>query len=108
VDLLEALGLARAEALGALGPLAEGALDRLRRHGPGAALSGPVARGDAETVERQLRALGRRSRAAAEIHARLSERLLALALAEGAAPPPALRRRLKALLRAGRGNDRTV
>jgi predicted short-subunit dehydrogenase-like oxidoreductase (DUF2520 family) len=55
--LLEAAGLGRREARGGLLDLVEGAVRNLRRVGYPAALTGPVARGDAGTVRAHLRAL---------------------------------------------------
>ncbi len=56
-EALSAAGLGREEALAALLPLARGTLDNLARAGLPAALTGPIARGDAETVDRHLVAL---------------------------------------------------
>ena len=57
VRLLEQIGWSRAEATQALVPLVEGAAVNIRRRGPVQALTGPVRRGDAETVERHLEAV---------------------------------------------------
>jgi predicted short-subunit dehydrogenase-like oxidoreductase (DUF2520 family) len=54
VRLLEAAGWQRAEAEAALVPLVEGVMANLRRRGVVKALTGPVRRGDAETVARHL------------------------------------------------------
>jgi predicted short-subunit dehydrogenase-like oxidoreductase (DUF2520 family) len=56
-DALVGAGLAPGDALGALGPLLRSALEEALRLGPEAALTGPVARGDEATLERQRRAL---------------------------------------------------
>jgi predicted short-subunit dehydrogenase-like oxidoreductase (DUF2520 family) len=56
-DALVAAGFDPGEALEALGPLLRSALEEALRHGPEAALTGPVARGDEATVERHLRVL---------------------------------------------------
>jgi predicted short-subunit dehydrogenase-like oxidoreductase (DUF2520 family) len=55
--LLEASGWTEAEAIQGLVPLAEGAVANVRKRGSTAALTGPVRRGDAETVRRHLVAL---------------------------------------------------
>jgi predicted short-subunit dehydrogenase-like oxidoreductase (DUF2520 family) len=47
------------DAWAALLPLVAGTLDNLRREGPVGALTGPVARGDAETLAGNLSAIGR-------------------------------------------------
>ena len=54
VRVLEAAGWKRKEAERALLPLVEGAVANLRRRGITEALTGPVRRGDAETVARHL------------------------------------------------------
>jgi predicted short-subunit dehydrogenase-like oxidoreductase (DUF2520 family) len=56
-DALVGAGFEPGEALEALGPLLRSALEGALRHGPEAALTGPVARGDEATVERHRRAL---------------------------------------------------
>jgi len=55
--LMEQAGMTRREALDALGPLARTSLENALREGPGAALTGPVVRGDAETVGVHLKGL---------------------------------------------------
>ena len=55
--LLRHAGLTNEEAWEALKPLVEGTLDNLKRQEPLAALTGPVARGDGETVLRHLASL---------------------------------------------------
>lgn len=57
VLLLEAAGWSEKEATAGLLPLVEGALDNVRRLGVVAALTGPLRRGDVETVRRHLAAL---------------------------------------------------
>ena len=59
VRLLERSGWTEQEAVDGLAPLAEGAVGNVRKRGPVAALTGPIRRGDAETVERHLRALAK-------------------------------------------------
>lgn len=56
-DALVAAGLGPEEALEALGPLLRSTLEEALRRGPEAALTGPVARGDAATVDRHRRAI---------------------------------------------------
>ena len=58
-DALVAAGFDGAEALAALGPLLRTALEEALRLGPEASLTGPAARGDEATLERQRRALER-------------------------------------------------
>jgi predicted short-subunit dehydrogenase-like oxidoreductase (DUF2520 family) len=71
-EILVSLGLSRRRALEALLPLASGTLAQARAGGVEGALTGPVARGDAETTARHLRAVGGRSRDVAEAHRALS------------------------------------
>ena len=54
VRLLEGIGWTEAEATKALLPLVDGAVDNMRRKGVRGALTGPIRRGDAETVTRHL------------------------------------------------------
>jgi predicted short-subunit dehydrogenase-like oxidoreductase (DUF2520 family) len=55
--LLGEAGMSPEQARAALGPLMSAALEKALADGPGSALTGPVARGDAETVRRHLTAL---------------------------------------------------
>jgi predicted short-subunit dehydrogenase-like oxidoreductase (DUF2520 family) len=57
VGLLERSGWSEKEATQGLMTLAEGAVANVRKSGPVAALTGPIRRGDAETVTRHLVAL---------------------------------------------------
>lgn len=59
VGLLKEIGWTEASSVTALMPLIEGAVANIRRHGPVRALTGPIRRGDVETVGRHLRALER-------------------------------------------------
>ena len=54
VSMLARIGWTEKESLTALLPLVEGAIDNIRRRGPVKALTGPIRRGDAETVRRHL------------------------------------------------------
>jgi predicted short-subunit dehydrogenase-like oxidoreductase (DUF2520 family) len=62
VEVLIGAGWKDKEATSGLLPLAEGALANVRKRGPVAALTGPVRRGDVNTVERHLAALAELSR----------------------------------------------
>ena len=57
VELLRAIGWTEREAVAGLVPLMRGALAEVARRGPTAALTGPIRRGDVETVTRHLEAL---------------------------------------------------
>jgi predicted short-subunit dehydrogenase-like oxidoreductase (DUF2520 family) len=54
VELLERIGWTEKESLDALMPLVDGAVSNIRRRGPVKALTGPIRRGDADTVSRHL------------------------------------------------------
>lgn len=71
--LLGRAGVSEEEALQALLPLTRGALENLENLGPEQALTGPLARGDTETVELHLRSLDRRER---RLYASLGRELL--------------------------------
>ncbi|TMF73380.1 MAG: DUF2520 domain-containing protein [Chloroflexi bacterium] len=57
IRLLEQIGWTAAEGRDALLPLVQGAVANIRARGPVEALTGPIRRGDAETVSRHLDAL---------------------------------------------------
>lgn len=59
VRLLKEIGWTEASSVAALMPLIEGAVANIGRRGPVKALTGPIRRGDVETVGRHLRALER-------------------------------------------------
>jgi len=84
-ELLEQAGIARDQAVPALLPLALGTLDNLRERGLPEALTGPIRRGDKETVARHLRAL-RESPEHTEMYRILGRRALVLSRALGDAP----------------------
>jgi predicted short-subunit dehydrogenase-like oxidoreductase (DUF2520 family) len=62
VEMLESIGWSERDAISGLVPLMEGALVEVARRGPVGALTGPIRRGDVETVTRHLEALARRRR----------------------------------------------
>jgi predicted short-subunit dehydrogenase-like oxidoreductase (DUF2520 family) len=64
VNVLRAAGWTENEAVSGLLPLTEGTLANVRKRGPVRALTGPIRRGDVETVKRHLEALDRLDRAA--------------------------------------------
>jgi predicted short-subunit dehydrogenase-like oxidoreductase (DUF2520 family) len=57
VELLGTIGWSESESVAGLIPLMRGALEEVERRGPTAALTGPIRRGDVETVTRHLAAL---------------------------------------------------
>jgi predicted short-subunit dehydrogenase-like oxidoreductase (DUF2520 family) len=71
----------------AFGPLARATLDNVLRGGPAAALTGPVARGDAGTIRRNLDALRAHAPDAVGAYVALARASLALADRSGALSP---------------------
>ncbi|WP_333840771.1 Rossmann-like and DUF2520 domain-containing protein [Pelomicrobium sp.] len=96
----EKAGLPREQALKVAEPLTRETVENLFRLGPVEALTGPVARGDAATVERQLQALSAWRGEVAELYRRLAGVAVVLAERKGAAEPEALTR-LQEVLRVG-------
>ncbi|HET9696720.1 MAG TPA: Rossmann-like and DUF2520 domain-containing protein [Terriglobales bacterium] len=66
------LGLRPAETRRVIGPILQKTLQNYLQHGPAAAFSGPIVRGDVETVKRNLAALSR-VRGAREIYTALAK-----------------------------------
>jgi predicted short-subunit dehydrogenase-like oxidoreductase (DUF2520 family) len=64
VEMLESIGWSERDAISGVVPLMEGALVEMARRGPVGALTGPIRRGDVETVTRHLEALAGRRRMA--------------------------------------------
>ena len=78
--LMTQAGVPEAEALPAILPLARGSLENLERMGPVHALTGPISRGDLETVRLHLRTLDPRERS---LYAALGLEILQLAVEGG-------------------------
>jgi len=93
--LAEGAGVSPVEARRMYLPLLEGALENLRKLGPVHGLTGPVRRGDVETLSAHLAAL---DPAAADLYCRLG--LAALELAREAGLRPELAERVERLFRA--------
>lgn len=102
-EALRRSGTSPAEARRALAPMAREVVAQFEALGDRAA-TGPVARGDARTVERQMEALLSRLPEAAAIHASLGRRLLERA--DGLAPEA--RRRVAEALARGLSGDPAV
>ncbi len=96
--LADAVGVSREEAVRALSPLWSGAAANLEDPGLPRALTGPIARGDVETVRANLAALDNGTRA---LYARLG--LEALALSRELGLDPARARELEDVLEAESG-----
>jgi predicted short-subunit dehydrogenase-like oxidoreductase (DUF2520 family) len=82
-QLLERAGMGREDAWAALTPLVRGTFDNLTRTGPEGALTGPVVRGDVDTLARHLQSLPETERA---LYRELGRAVLALARRRGLAP----------------------
>lgn len=95
--LMAEAGVPPGEARTALAALAAGAIENVAARGPSAALTGPVARGDAETVRLHLARLSGADRPLYSLLARE-----ALALARDAGLPPESAARVATLLDDGR------
>jgi predicted short-subunit dehydrogenase-like oxidoreductase (DUF2520 family) len=91
VRLLGEIGWSQADATKALMPLVEGAVENVRKRGPVLALTGPIRRGDAQTVARHLEAVDN-----ADLYRMLG--LVALEIAREAGLDPAAAGRTKRAL----------
>jgi predicted short-subunit dehydrogenase-like oxidoreductase (DUF2520 family) len=91
VRMLGRIGWTEAESLDALLPLVEGAVSNIRRGGPVKALTGPIRRGDAETVTRHLAVMDR-----PDLYRMLA--LVALEIAQEAGLDPAAAERTRRAL----------
>jgi len=80
---MEETGVDAREGRDALLALVRGTLKQIEQNGPQAALSGPAARGDTRTLQRQLRLLESRGANAHQIHHLLSEHMARLAARHG-------------------------
>jgi len=83
----EAAGLAREDALAALLPLVRGTVSNIETVGIPACLTGPIARGDVETMRRHLGALGRALPDLLPLYRSLALETVEVALAKGALSP---------------------
>ena len=98
VRTLTATGVSPGEARSVLAPLAATTLQHLRKRDSREALTGPLPRGDAKTIERQLAALEQEDPATAVLHRDLSKHLLEKVLAPEDLSA-AVRKRLRKTLR---------
>lgn len=81
--MLGTAGLDEKQALHALLPLVGGVLENLRSNGTAKALTGPIARGDAKTIEKHLTALDQFHPELRELYTVLGEKTLELARKAG-------------------------
>jgi predicted short-subunit dehydrogenase-like oxidoreductase (DUF2520 family) len=82
-DLAEAAGIDRARAVTAMHPLVAATVENVARLGCAGALTGPIARGDVETVGRHLEAIARSSPELTDLYALLGHRTLRIAENKG-------------------------
>lgn len=83
VQLWGRLGIDPEDGLRALLPLVRGSLDAIEHAGLAQAMAGSVARGDLQTIERHVQALGELDSAHRDLYCRLALRTIPLALAAG-------------------------
>lgn len=81
--LYNRFGLSREEAFEALCPLVRGTINNIRRTGPAAALTGPVARGDGPTIQGHLEALKEIGGLELELYRKLGLYTIGVALENG-------------------------
>lgn len=79
VVLMGQAGVERQAALRALEPLARASVDNLFANGPSAALTGPIARGDAETVAAHMEALDKAPPTVSALYVAAARRLIEIA-----------------------------
>ena len=99
VMLMKEAGVEEAAALRALAPLARTSLENALRHGPAAALTGPVQRGDTGTVRMHLAALAKAPLAVANLYRAVGLETLEIARRRGLPETEAYL--MEALLRKG-------
>lgn len=83
VILMVAAGIDEKTALGALGPLVRASVENTLAMGPGQALTGPIQRGDAETLRRHIDSLAGVPGAASELYRSAGRCALELARRQG-------------------------
>lgn len=83
VAIFRQCGIGERDALDALAPLARTSLENALAHGPVQALTGPVVRGDAETVASHLEALKTQPAEIQELYRASARQLLTIARARG-------------------------
>jgi predicted short-subunit dehydrogenase-like oxidoreductase (DUF2520 family) len=96
IDMLMKCGLSDTQSRKILVPLVEGTVENVRTSGPARALTGPVRRGDAGTVSRNLKAIAKHDRRWVDLYALLA--LQSLVLAERAGADPHLLEAVRRLL----------
>ncbi len=87
LNLAHAAGIDREKALHMLVPLVKGTVENFERLGSPACLTGPIARGDVETVRRHVRAIAASAPDLLEIYKVLGLKTVHLGLAKGSLSP---------------------
>ncbi len=103
IALMSTAGVQPCDALRALAPLARASCENVLALGPAAALTGPIRRGDVETVRRHWERLADASADLRELYRVCSLRLIGLARRSGLEPAAA--QRLQDLFRGGGQDD---
>ncbi len=83
VEMLAGAGISRQHALGLLMPLIQGSVDTLAQSGLPDALTGPISRGDAQTIEKHIHAMGEIPQEHQQIYKVMGLETLKLAIAKG-------------------------
>jgi predicted short-subunit dehydrogenase-like oxidoreductase (DUF2520 family) len=99
--MLELSGLEKAEAARAARPLLAGTIENIARIGVPAALTGPISRGDVETVARHLAALSRLPREIRRLYCSLGLYTVRVAQRKGTLSPAGARSLVRLLTQAG-------
>ncbi|MCY4555583.1 MAG: DUF2520 domain-containing protein [Chloroflexi bacterium] len=87
VGLWTSMGFAQEDGIRAAVPLARATIEAIERQGPGNAVTGPVVRGDADTVAAHLELLSQHAAHLLPLYRQLTEASLPLARAKGIAEP---------------------
>jgi predicted short-subunit dehydrogenase-like oxidoreductase (DUF2520 family) len=85
LEILEQAGVARSEGLAAFAPIARATLENVLSLGPQDALTGPISRGDVESVRRNLEALNAVSNGTRELYRAAGRRTLPIVQRRGLA-----------------------
>jgi predicted short-subunit dehydrogenase-like oxidoreductase (DUF2520 family) len=100
LELWESAGISRQEGLAAFAPIVRASVENVLEHGPEVALTGPIRRGDATTVERHLGAIAAAPEEIRALYVAGARRTLSLARRAGL-PEGAARRVRRAIETAG-------
>ncbi len=95
MQLYQTIGVDRTEARKAVAPLVRATVENVLKKGTGEALTGPISRGDVETVRRHLEAMGQVDEATRDLYRILGRRTVEIARRKGSIDS----RTQKALLR---------